>query len=122
MKKIFFLVILLFYAKLNQAQSVTIGKQVWMTKNLDVGTFRNGYPIPEAKTNEEWVNAGLNKQPAWCYYQNDPTNGEKYGKLYNWYAVNDSRGLTPEGWHIPSENEWEILFRYLGGEKSHLKK
>ncbi|MBM3161056.1 MAG: fibrobacter succinogenes major paralogous domain-containing protein [Bacteroidetes bacterium] len=98
------------------SQTVTIGKQVWMTKNLDVATFRNGDPIPEAKTYEEWEIAGENKQPAWCYYKNDPANGAKYGKLYNWYAVNDSRGLAPTGWHIPSDAEWTELTDFLGGE------
>ena len=98
-----------------QAQTVTIGKQVWMTKNLDVSTFRNGDPIPEAKTNEAWKAAGENKQPAWCYYDNDPKNGTKYGKLYNWYAVNDPRGLAPAGYHIPTDAEWTVLTDYLGG-------
>lgn len=97
------------------AQTVTIGTQVWMSKNLDVAKFRNGDPIPEAKTDEEWEKAGENKQPAWCYYKNDPANGAKYGKLYNWYAVNDSRGLAPVGYHIPSDAEWTILTDYLGG-------
>lgn len=99
------------------SQTVTIGTQVWMTKNLDVATFRNGDPIPEAKTWEEWEKAGENKQPAWCYYNNDPANGAKYGKLYNWYAVNDSRGLAPEGWHVPSDAEWTKLTDFLGGEE-----
>ena len=99
-----------------QAQTVTIGKQVWMTKNLDVSTFRNGDPIPEAKTDEAWKAAGENKQPAWCYYDNDPKNGTKYGKLYNWYAVNDPRGLAPAGYHIPTDAEWTVLTNYLGGE------
>jgi len=94
---------------------VTIGTQVWMTKNLDVSVFRNGDPIPEAKSDEEWKSAGDNKQPAWCYYKNDPANGTKYGKLYNWYAVSDSRGLAPVGYHIPSDAEWTILTDYLGG-------
>jgi len=98
------------------SKEVTIGKQVWMTKNLDVATFRNGDPIPEAKTDEEWERAGENKQPAWCYYDNDPANGAKYGKLYNWHAVNDSRGLAPVGYHIPSDAEWTTLTTYLGGE------
>jgi len=93
----------------------TIGTQVWMTKNLDVSTFRNGDPIPEAKTDGEWAQAGDNKQPAWCYYDNDPANGEKYGKLYNWYAVNDPRGLAPAGYHIPSDAEWTKLTDFLGG-------
>ena len=102
---------------MSYAQTVTIGAQVWMTKNLDVATFRNGDPIPQAKTDEEWEKAGENQQPAWCYYNNDPANGAKYGKLYNWYAVNDSRGLAPVGYHIPSDAEWKILTDFLGGEK-----
>jgi uncharacterized protein (TIGR02145 family) len=97
-------------------KTVTIGTQVWMTKNLDVSTFRNGDPIPEAKTNSEWEAAGEKKQPAWCYYKNDPANGAKYGKLYNWYAVNDPRGLAPVGYHIPTDAEWTQLSEYLGGE------
>ena len=98
---------------------VNIGYQVWMTKNLDVATFRNGDPIPDAKTNEEWKKAEENKRPAWCYYDNDPTNGEKYGKLYNWYAVNDPRGLAPEGWHIPSDAEWSTLTDFLAVENEN---
>jgi len=96
-------------------KGVTIGNQVWMAKNLNVDKFRNGDPIPEAKTEEEWVRAGENGQPAWCYYDNDPANGEKNGKLYNGYAVNDPRGLAPAGWHIPSDEEWTTLTDYLGG-------
>jgi uncharacterized protein (TIGR02145 family) len=95
---------------------VTIGQQVWMTKNLTVATFRNGDPIPQAKTDEEWVKAGENQQPAWCYYDNDPKNEEIYGKLYNGYAVNDKRGLAPEGYHVPTDAEWTQLSDYLGGE------
>lgn len=83
-----------------------IGNQIWMAANLDVATFRNGDPIPEAKTNEEWIDAANAKRPAWCYYDNDPVNGKKYGRMYNWYAVNDPRGLAPAGWHIPSLEEW----------------
>ena len=110
-------ILMLFLTGLSNAQTVTIGNQVWMTKNLDVATFRNGDPIPEAKSNEEWEKAGENKQPAWCYYDNDPANGEKYGKLYNWYAVNDKRGLTPVGYHIPSDADWTKLTDFLGGEE-----
>jgi len=95
------------------AQTVTIGTQVWMTKNLDVSTFRNGDPIPQAKTNEEWKKAGENKQPAWCYYDNDPANGAKYGKLYNWYAADDPRGLAPEGFHIPIPKNWDSLILFI---------
>jgi uncharacterized protein (TIGR02145 family) len=98
------------------AQTVTIGSQTWTTKNLDVATFRNGDLIPEAKTDEEWKAAGENKQPAWCYYDNKAANGTKYGKLYNWYAVNDPRGLAPIGYHIPTDEEWTVLSTFLGGE------
>lgn len=95
-------------------EEIKIGIQTWAAKNLDVSTFRNGDAIPEAKTNEEWAKAGENGKPAWCYYDNDPENGKKYGKLYNWYAVNDPRGLAPNGWHVPTDAEWTILTDYLG--------
>ena len=94
----------------------SIGNQVWMSENLNVENFRNGDAIPNAKTKEDWINAGQNRKPAWCYYNNDPSNSSKYGKLYNWYAVNDLRGLAPEGWHIPSDYEWTILIDHLGGK------
>ena len=95
---------------------VKIGNQTWMTENLNVSTFRNGDSIPEAKTDEEWEKAGMDDKPAWCYYDNDPANGKKYGKLYNWYAVADPRGLAPEGWHMPGDAELSLLTDYLGGE------
>ncbi len=98
------------------SQSVTIGTQTWTTLNLDVAIFRNGDAIPQAKTDEEWKAAGENKQAAWCYYDNDPKNGAKYGKLYNWYAVNDARGIAPMGWHVPTDQEWTVLSTFLGGE------
>ncbi len=97
------------------SKEVTIGKQVWMTQNLNVDKFRNGDPIPEAKTDEEWTEAGENGEPAWCYYNNNPDNGDRYGKLYNWYAVHDPRGLAPEGWKIPSDEDWSRLTDFLGG-------
>ncbi len=99
----------------NSANEVTIGNQVWMAKNLNVDKFRNGDPIPEAKSNEEWRTAGEEGLPAWCYYDNNTANGAEYGKLYNWYAVNDPRGLAPKGWHIPSDAEWRQLTEFLGG-------
>jgi uncharacterized protein (TIGR02145 family) len=95
---------------------VKIGNQEWQIKNLDVDRFRNGDPIPHARTAEEWKSAGEKGEPAWCYYDDDAENGELYGKLYNWYAVNDARGLAPQDWHIPTDNEWTILTNYLGGE------
>ena len=98
--------------------TVKIGSQIWATQNLDITTFRNGDDISEAKTDEEWKKAEKEKKPAWCYYNNDSENGEKYGKLYNWYAVNDLRGLAPKGYHVPSLLEWENLEINLRGKNS----
>jgi uncharacterized protein (TIGR02145 family) len=88
----------------------------WATRNLDGVRFRNGELIPEVKTDEEWAKASAEKRPAWCYYKNDLGNGRKYGKLYNWYAVNDARGLAPKGWHIPTDQEWDKLITQQGGQ------
>lgn len=101
---------------------VTIGSQVWMASNLNVDTFRNGDPIPHAQTDEEWERAGEEEKPAWCYYNNDPANGRTYGRLYNWYAVTDPRGLAPEGWQIPSDEDWNELISFLGGRSVAGKK
>jgi uncharacterized protein (TIGR02145 family) len=110
------------FAVAQTPNEVKIGTQVWMTKNLDVSKFRNGDLITEAKTEDEWKKAGDNKQPAWCYYDNNSANGAKYGKLYNWYAVSDARGLAPEGWHVPEDREWRVLIEFLGGEEVAGKK
>ena len=99
------------------ANTVEIGEQEWMVENLNVNTFKNGDLIPEAKTRESWENAGKKGQPAWCYYENNPSNEDNYGKLYNWYAVNDKRGISPKGWHVPSDDEWQILINFLEGDK-----
>ena len=105
------------------AQStVKIGNQEWMTNNLNVSTFRNGDAIPEAQTSEAWEKAREERKPAWCYYDNDPANGAKYGKLYNWFAVNDSRGLAPAGYHIPTDAEWTTLENYLGNDAGNKMK
>ncbi len=96
--------------------TLQIGTQIWAAANLDVIKFRNGDSIPEAKTFDEWVKAGDAGKPAWCYYNNDPLIGKKYGKLYNWYAVNDPRGLAPAGWSIPDDEDWARLANSLGGQ------
>ena len=106
---------------LNTLAQVKIGAQTWATKNLDVTTFRNGDPIPEAKTDGEWKAAAEAGKPAWCYYDNDFENGKIYGKLYNWYAVNDPRGLASSGWHVPNNMEWKILVTYLGKDDAGKK-
>jgi uncharacterized protein (TIGR02145 family) len=101
--------------------TVRIGTQNWATANLNVVTFRNGDSIPEARTNKEWMAAGESGKPAWCYYKNDPAIGLKYGKLYNWYAVNDPRGLAPAGWTLPGEADWAELTYYAGGQAAGRK-
>ena len=92
---------------------VKIGEQIWMTSNLNTSKFQNGDPIYEAKTKAQWIKASEEGKPAWCYFQNNPQNGVIYGKLYNWYAVNDPRGIAPKGWHIPTNNEWNELISFL---------
>ena len=94
-------------------KGVAIGSQVWMSTNLNVSTYRNGDVIPQVQDQVTWVKLTTG---AWCYYENNAANGTKYGKLYNWYAVNDARGLAPAGWHIPTDGEWTVLSTYLGGE------
>jgi uncharacterized protein (TIGR02145 family) len=95
--------------------AVKIAKKIWMIKNLDVSHFRNGDIIPEVKNDSMWKKAGLEGKPAWCYYGNDSINGKKYGKLYNWYAVTDPRGLAPVGWHIPTNEDWRTIPTTQGG-------
>jgi uncharacterized protein (TIGR02145 family) len=91
---------------------IIIGTQTWAGCNLNVSTYRNGDLIPEVTDQTTW--SGLTTG-AWCYYNNDSSNGIIYGKLYNWYAVNDPRGLAPLGYHVPSDTEWTTLTTYLGG-------
>lgn len=97
-------------------KTIKIGSQTWMSENLNVSNFRDGSLIPEATTIDEWKNAAATKKPVWCYYNNDSDYGDKYGKLYNWYAVIDPRGLAPVGWHVPSIEEYKELINFLGGE------
>ncbi|MBK7413737.1 MAG: fibrobacter succinogenes major paralogous domain-containing protein [Ignavibacteria bacterium] len=78
-------------------KTVKVGEQVWMKENLNVDRFRNGDLIPEATSVAQWENACVSGQPAWCYYRNDANNGSVYGRIYNWYAVSDPRGLAPKG-------------------------
>ena len=94
-------------------QSIKIGNQEWMKKNLYVTTFSNGEPITEALTWDEWDDLSGRKEPCFCRSVGKDFE-KKYGFLYNWYAVNDPRGLAPKGWHIPSKSEWENLLGSLG--------
>jgi uncharacterized protein (TIGR02145 family) len=93
--------------------TVTIGSQTWMSQNLNVDRYLNGDLIPEITDANQWDNLTVG---AWCYYDNDPAYGEIYGKLYNWYAVADPRGLVPEGFHVPSISDWVTLFNTLGNQ------
>jgi uncharacterized protein (TIGR02145 family) len=103
------------YGSMNTT-SVIIKGQEWVTKNLSVTTFANGDQILQATTEEEWQKAGAAKKPAWCYIYFDEEADKSYGKLYNWYAVADPRGLAPRGWHIPKNEEYVTLIENLGGE------
>jgi uncharacterized protein (TIGR02145 family) len=91
--------------------AIKISKQVWVQQNLAVSRYRNGDKIPQVKDAAKW--AALTTG-AWCWYTNDSATGAVYGKLYNWYAVNDPRGLAPTGWHVPSDAEWDTLSTHLG--------
>ncbi len=93
--------------------SVVINGKEWMKKNLNVSKYKNGDVIPQVTDVAQWNSLTTG---AWCYYENDTANGPVYGKLYNWYAVNDPRGLAPNGWHIPTDTEWTSLTTFLGGE------
>jgi uncharacterized protein (TIGR02145 family) len=97
----------------NTYPTVKICDQTWMAKNLDVARYRNGDIIPQVTDPTQWANLTTG---AWCWYNNDSaTFGSVYGRLYNWYAVNDQRGLAPAGWHVPSDLEWTTLSNCLGG-------
>lgn len=97
----------------NNYTAVTIGTQTWMVENLKTTRYRDGHSIAYVADYNAW--AGLSTG-AWCEYNNNATNGAKYGKLYNWYAVADSRNIAPTGWHVPTDAEWLTLTTYLGGE------
>ena len=110
----------IFLAQDKNYLSVNIGGANWMKENLNVSNFANGDTIFQAKTAEDWLSANLEKKPAWCYYDFSEDNEKKYGKLYNWYAVSDSRGLAPKGWRIPKETDF-ASFDKLYGYKTGLK-
>ncbi len=97
----------------NQYDVIKIGNQIWMKENLKVSKYRNGEAIPTGLVNSAWANTN---KGAYAIYNNENANNNIYGKLYNWYAVNDSRGLCPTGWHVPGNSEWSTLISYLGGE------
>lgn len=101
----------------NTFDAIEIGDQFWMQQNLKTAHYRNGDPIPEVTTSILWSSL---TSGAWCWYNNDSVAyAAVYGKLYNWYAVNDPRGLAPEGWHIPSDEEWSSLSTAINGDATN---
>ena len=97
----------------NVYKTITIGTQTWMAENLKVTHYRNGDPIPNITVDAEWNSLTTG---AYCWHKNDVDNKDIYGALYNWYAVSDSRNIAPNGWHVPTYEEWKTLITYLGGE------
>ncbi|MFH0894581.1 MAG: fibrobacter succinogenes major paralogous domain-containing protein [Bacteroidota bacterium] len=103
-------------------KTVKIGSQEWTDANLNVSKFKNGDIIPEAKNIEEFIQACSDLKPIWINYENETANGTVYGKIYNYYAVQDSRGLAPVGFHIPTDAEWKQMIDELGGSDNAGKK
>ncbi len=101
-------------ANMESISEVKIGNQIWSTQNLNVTTFANGDQIQEAKSRDEWNFANKNERPAWCYLNNDSSTHYKIGRIYNLFAILDSRGLAPKGWHIPNTKEWWEMVKELG--------
>lgn len=97
----------------NEYKTAKIGSQWWMLENLRVTHYGNGDNIPLIPDNNDWI---LNNTGAYCNYNNDANIAETYGCLYNWFAVTDARQLAPSGWHIPSDNDWQTLSDFLGGD------
>lgn len=96
----------------DEKKYVKIGSQVWMAADLRTQTYSNGEAIPQAQSSEEWRKCNENKIGCWCYFNND----KNQNILYNWYAVTDNRGLAPNGWKIPSMEDFMQLAEFLGGE------
>jgi uncharacterized protein (TIGR02145 family) len=95
----------------NVYRTVVIGDQNWMAENLKVTKYRNGDNITHVTDNSTWPN---DTDGAYGDYNNNPTNSDTYGRLYNWYAVDNSSGLCPEGWHVPTSEEYNALKTHLG--------
>jgi len=99
----------------NVYQTIQIGNQIWMAENLKVTHYRNGDPIPHLTDNGNWTSTSSG---AYCVYDNNLSYADTYGNLYNWYAVDESRNIAPEGWHVPSDEELKVLEMSLGMNQS----
>jgi uncharacterized protein (TIGR02145 family) len=95
----------------NKYKTIVIGDQTWMAENLKTTSFQDGTPINLITDNTAWSYAGA----AYCWYGNDKATNEDFGILYNYQAVVNSKNLCPDGWHIPSSDEWNKLIDYVGG-------
>jgi uncharacterized protein (TIGR02145 family) len=104
----------------NEYKTITIGKQTWMAENLRTTKYRNGDEIPGVTEENTWFNLGTG---AFCNYHNtiNIDSIATYGRLYNWYAANDSRNIAPPGWHVPTHDEWIILETYLTDSVAGIK-
>jgi uncharacterized protein (TIGR02145 family) len=101
---------------------ITIGNQVWMARNLDVDTFRNGDKLFHAKSSKDWDSSINHKIPAWAYYDNDSVKGKIYGRIYNRHVIFDPRGISPFGWRVPTNDDWDELKANLSEENERLIK
>ena len=95
----------------NSYYTIIIGDQEWMAENLKTGKYSDGEVIDFPETNAEWV---ANTDGAYGWYENDAGNKDVYGALYNWHAVNSSRGLCPVGWYVPGDENWKEPEIYIG--------
>nr|WP_321355556.1 fibrobacter succinogenes major paralogous domain-containing protein [uncultured Draconibacterium sp.] len=89
---------------------VRIGNQIWMAENLKATNYQNGDAIPDITDNVAWDELSSG---AYCNFSNNENNVNKYGLLYNWFAVNDNRNIAPKGWHVASDEEWTELINYV---------
>lgn len=97
--------------------SIILGNsQEWLAENLKVKRFTNGDSITFIEDGGEWMLTSQTGIPLWYYSNSDSLTNQQNGKLYNWYAVNDSRNLCPSGWKIPNNQDWDLLIDYLGGQ------
>jgi uncharacterized protein (TIGR02145 family) len=97
----------------NTYKTIRIGQQIWMAEDLKTAKYNDGTAIPNITDNTEWISSYT---PGYCWYNNDKdTYKPAYGALYNWYAVSTGM-LCPQGWHVPSDNDWTILENFLGYE------
>lgn len=101
---------------MNKSKTIKIGQQIWMTEDLNVNTYLNGDIIPYANSREQLEEFGKQMIGAWCYANFDKAEA-KLGRFYNEHAINDPRGILPEGFHVPDEEDWKKLIYFLGGVK-----